>query len=93
MEKPKRNNFNFSEGVCIAYDKAMAEYRHWKICQRYSPYQIFHKGVFVEEIRFLYKKNAWEYIRENLLEKGHKKLKLKDFRVFGFPSNVGSETK
>lgn len=99
MEKPKRGSFTFSTGMCRgilreeAYNKAMAEYRHWKISQRYSPYQIYHKGEFVEEIRFLYKKDAWEYIRENLLIKGNNKFKLKDFKVFGFPSKDESKPK
>lgn len=88
MEKPKRSNFTFSTGLCRGilreeeYNKAMAEYRHWKINQRYLPYKIYYKDDFVEEIKFLYKKDAWDYIRENLLVQGKNKYKLKDFTVF-----------
>jgi hypothetical protein len=46
------------------------------------PYRIYYKGDFVEEIKFLYKKDAWDYIRENLLVQGKNKYKLKDFTVF-----------
>jgi len=87
MEKPKRGNFTFSTGMCRgilreeAYNKAIQEYRHWKLMQRYKMFKIYHSGVLVDEIKSLYKKDVFDYIKDNLIEKNGVKLKLKDFKV------------
>lgn len=87
MEKPKRGDYTFSAGLCRgilreeAYNKAMQDYRHYTIMQKYKTYKIYHLGKQIEEIKCLYKKDVYDYIRENLLDKNCVKLKLKDFKV------------
>ena len=58
IKKPQRSDFDFSLTfikLCRrveekAYEKAMDEYLHYKMMSRYKPFQIFYKGVMMEEI-------------------------------------------